>query len=307
MPFIIKPLIGRLGNKLFQWASVYGLAVKYNASYCVSGARSLVANFVGPFNECSAWHAALPPCSLAVAGAPCAHQYTEQGPHRFDPLPVNEPYVRFIASFLSSYRYFQHAETEVRRRLRFRMHIQATARSNAARSPCVQANPSAALAAVHVRRTDRARQQLVPDAAYFDKAMRYIRAKRAVRGVCFLVASDDVDWCHSQPVFHALDVYIDNDTRPGVSMAMLSQCQDHVISVGTFGWWGAWLGRRPAQCGASTCTTVHFANEDLGQRKLQPRRSWSKMQSGSTPPPPALALLPQAVSGDYFPHEWVAF
>ena len=301
-PLVLKPLLGRLGNQLFQWASAYGIAAKHNASLCLSGADSLAASFVGPFHECGARHAALMPCSLAATGAPCVRQYLEQGPHRFDDLPVDGAYVRLPHSFLASFRYFVHVESAVRRRLRFRPHLWAAARAAVARSPCVRANPHAVLAGVHVRRTDRAHQQRVPDAAFFAKAMAHLRATRAARGVCFVVASDDVEWCRAQRVFAAADVHLVNESQPGVALATLARCDDHVVSVGTFGWWGAWLGRGR---GRGRGTVVHFAEEDLGQNRFRPPRLWFKKQyeqAGVAAP----ALVPMGIPRDYFPQDWVA-
>ena len=298
-PLVLKPLLGRLGNQLFQWASAYGIAAKHNASLCLSGAQGLAASFVGPFHECGAWHAALTPCSLAAStGVPCVRQYLEQGPHRFDDLPVDGAYVRFPHSFLASFRYFAHVESAVRRRLRFQPHLRAAARAIVARSPCVRANPRAALAGVHVRRTDRAHQQRVPDAAFFAKAMAHLRATRAARGVCFVIVSDDVEWCHAQRVFAAADVHLVNESQPGAALATLARCDDHVVSVGTFGWWGAWLGRGRG-------TVVHFAEEDLGQNRFRPPRLWAKKQherAGVATP----ALVPMGIPRDYFPQDWVA-
>lgn len=297
-PVIIKPLLGRLGNQIFQWASAYGIAARHNASLCILSAHSLAATFVGPFDECGEWHAALRPCSLAATGAPCVRQYLEQGPCRYDALPIDSAYVRLPYSFLASFRYFAHAEFAVRRRLRFRPHLWAAARGTVARSPCVRANPRAALAGVHVRRTDRARLQHVPDASFFAKAMAYLRATRAARGVCFVVASDDAAWCRAQRVFASADVHLINESQPGVALATLARCDDHVVSVGTFGWWGAWLGRGRG-------TVVHFAEEDLGQQSFQPPRLWAKKQykqANVTAP----ATVPMGVLRDYFPPDWIA-
>jgi galactoside 2-L-fucosyltransferase 1/2 len=304
-PLVLKPFIGRLGNQIFQWASAYGLARKHNASLCIESSRGWTANivrhFVGPFDECSAWHSSLKPCSLAAAGAPCVRQYSEQGPHRFDNLPVREPYVRFINAFLASYRYFEGVETEVRQRLQFRPHIRAAARANVARSPCIRAHPSAALVGVHVRRTDRLGLGVWPNTTYFRNAMAHLRARHAARGACFVIESDDVRWCHNQRLFRAADVHIDNETRRAVALAVLGRCQDHILSVGTFGWWGAWLGR--AKEGSAT---AYFAQEDIGQRDRRPPLAWVKnqhKQAGSAAP----ALLPRGVLRDYFPPEWLPF
>jgi galactoside 2-L-fucosyltransferase 1/2 len=34
----------------------------------------------------------------------------------------------------------------------------------------------------------------------------------------------------------------DNDNDPVLDLAILSHCDHMILTVGTFGWWGAWLG-----------------------------------------------------------------
>ena len=131
--------------------------------------------------------------------------------------------------------------------------------------------------------------------------MAHLRAKHSTRGVCFVLESDDVDWCYKQDMFRAADVHISNESRPEVSLAVLSLCQDHVLSVGTFGWWGAWLGRSKRDS-----VTIYFAQEDIGQQDRRPLRAWAKTQyrrAGVAEP----ALVPSGVPQDYFPPEWTPF
>ena len=42
------------------------------------------------------------------------------------------------------------------------------------------------------------------------------------------------------------DYVIAGPHRPAVDMAILAHCAYHVVSVGSFGWWGAFLGHGPA-------------------------------------------------------------
>ena len=52
-------LLGRLGNNLFQFASGYGIAAKYNATFCLQGDRSLLTIAFGTkfstFGGCPGW------------------------------------------------------------------------------------------------------------------------------------------------------------------------------------------------------------------------------------------------------------
>ena len=201
---------------------------------------------------------------------------------------MHDPYVRFIHAFLASYRYFNGVEAEVRQRLQFRPHIRAAARANVARAPCIRARPSAALVGVHVRRTDRLRLSVVPSTTYFGNAMAHLRARHSARGVCFVIESDDVNWCHQQGVFRAADVHIDNETRPAVSLAVLGRCQHHILSV------HVWLVGRLVGAGQAGLDDRLLCAGGHWTARRRPLREWVKKrheQAGTVAP----ALLPRGV------------
>ena len=59
----------------------------------------------------------------------------------------------------------------------------------------------------------------------------------------FIVASDGPTWCSKQPFFLADDVRVVTEKHtPAVDMAILAGCDHMVMTVGTFGWWAAYLG-----------------------------------------------------------------
>ena len=72
----------------------------------------------------------------------------------------------------------------------------------------------------------------------------------------FVIATDDPAWCNAQPYFQARDVTVITDCTPyghhgtkkcpsdaaDIDMATLAACDHAVLSVGTFGWWSAFLG-----------------------------------------------------------------
>ena len=54
-----------------------------------------------------------------------------------------------------------------------------------------------------------------------------------------VIATDDLQWVWSQPVFDGMLV-IHNDL-PETDMGILAACPYMVMSIGTFGWWAAYL------------------------------------------------------------------
>jgi hypothetical protein len=54
-----------------------------------------------------------------------------------------------------------------------------------------------------------------------------------------IVFSDEIDLC--KKLFHDRDFHFVTETNPAVTLKMLSYCDDFILSVSTFSWWGAWL------------------------------------------------------------------
>jgi hypothetical protein len=101
----------------------------------------------------------------------------------------------------------------------------------------------------------RGRRYIVfPPRAYFEGVLARFRKK--FNQASFVVATDDPAWCNAQPYFQASDVTVITDCSPwghhntkkcpsnaaAIDMATLAACDHAVLSVGTFGWWSAFLG-----------------------------------------------------------------
>ena len=118
---------------------------------------------------------------------------------------------------------------------------------------------------IHARRGDLMNESKVkfgyttPNVTYFKKAMQHF--KEAYGRVQYLVLSDDPQWTEkniipdlieSKNESSAAHVTIVNAKHsPGQDLAILSMCDHNIISTGSFGWWGAWLGKG---------STIYYSN-----------------------------------------------
>ena len=97
---------------------------------------------------------------------------------------------------------------------------------------------------VHVRRGDKAikssyekHSYRLPSVEDILNAMNYLESKH--QHVVFIVASDTKEWCKQH--LQKPNVYVSNLTTFNEDFVLMSSCDAMIMTVGTFGWWAAWL------------------------------------------------------------------
>ena len=219
-PIIAVPLVGRIGNQLFQMVSARGIAQHNNATACyIDYFKESVGTLVQtlPIQRC--------PWGVTVSsrlGLVQAH--TESRATRFE-MPRTTGSVNHVGRHLQSYKYFgsPHIPTLLPLRRAYFDRAQATLRRYTANQSGVHT------VGVHVRRTDQVRGGLcnMPTADYFNATIQYFRRK--YRRVHFFVVSDDVGFCRCQRVFDPPNPVTILDTQDAhLDLAILSQCR-HVV------------------------------------------------------------------------------
>lgn len=105
---------------------------------------------------------------------------------------------------------------------------------------------------VHVRRGDFLTKQsadyglTVIDANYLNDAFRYFVVLHNKTEIQFVVATDDKNWTLSnKPKFHAPSLIYVTDKSTEIDLAILALCDGMIVSTGSFGWWGAWIAKKP--------------------------------------------------------------
>ena len=101
---------------------------------------------------------------------------------------------------------------------------------------------------VHVRRKDFLDPLLQAfgfssaDVGFFNRSMEFFRNSLKNKSIVFIYVSDDIEWCKSK--IKDTDIYYSpfNNDSPGKDLALISSCDHNIISSGSFGWIGSWLG-----------------------------------------------------------------
>lgn len=254
---------GRLGNALFAYASSLGVARKNNLTILLTESyESMNDSFT--FQELFAQNKECDniPNVRIERGCCIFYEYL---------MEVGRDCGRFlqVASYLQSWRYFQHVVPEVRQKLRFRGKVYEQAhdildkirkiystgaivngkKQNETDRSSKDGSTSVILVGVHVRHDDITVVQafidhgyLVPPLSYYDHAMSYFLQN--FTNVVFIIATDDPTYVtnHVLPLCVTIGARCNFTMNDALTdMAVLAGCDHMIVSVGTFGWWAGWL------------------------------------------------------------------
>lgn len=264
--------IGRLGNSLFSYASSLGVAMLVNASLLLwpeyvgllphLSLRGGIDNnltvcrraLVRPERTCCIFQK-----TLVQAGRTCGR-------------------VQQLGGYLQSWRYFQHAQQEVRKDFQFRGIVLSSAqliigrirrfnsflyhedhhrgdkrlaienRKRNSVSRGMNVTP-VTVVGIHVRHGDITinRQQIqmgyqTPPVEYYVRAMLYFR--RRYGHVFYVITTDSRKYVMNYllPACFRIGARCHlTKNNVFVDLAILASCDHVIMSVGTFGWWAAWL------------------------------------------------------------------
>ncbi|XP_021347144.1 galactoside 2-alpha-L-fucosyltransferase 2-like [Mizuhopecten yessoensis] len=226
--FMTVSLNGRLGNQMFKYASLLGLAAQHGYTPFLRRKSLLFSVFesqryfhqVSMTNDVSfgEHHAGIYDCRI--------HNFTHSKNIT-------------LHGYFQSWKYFHHISAQVRKLFRFTGDI--VRRAKLAIDKFHPGNRT--LIGVHVRRGDmNTRRELqrgynVADLKYFQKSFEYFRYK--FENAMFIVVSDSISWVKTN--LAAKDVVFSETGIAYLDMAILAQCKHSIITSGTFGWWGAYL------------------------------------------------------------------
>jgi len=270
----------RLGNAMFMFAAMIGIAKQNNMMPIIDRSSSLVAVF--RIKETLVDD--LPNALMALSVAEyCeydsrANTYDAATRHLLKAVRrTNVPSNIRLCGYFQSWRYFDEYADRVRQNFEFQESISA-----AVDSFLSSGHRNVTRVGIHIRRGDMVSGYesgyTVAPLNYFRSAMRYFTER--FERVEFIVCSDDITWCRSNlpnaiNLSTTVEMRFSDATPPYVDLAILARCDHIIMSVGTFGWWAAWLANG---------TTIYY--ED-----------W---------PRPNTMLAGKVNKSDYFPSHWIA-
>ena len=243
---------GRLGNQMFQYASLRGIAANNNLEFCIPPEDTPNYANYGLF-ECfklpNVKHTGL--IGQAPTGfAPTPGSLDEPGFEFDEELFNNCPDNVNIDGYRQTEKYFKHIEESIREDYQFNDDIYA---------PCKEYMDqfNGEIALLHIRRGDnigRPDWYPIPVVEHYEYLLdKYFENKP------ILICSDDLDWVKEQELFKD-DRFHLSETRvyypdtvlngkgemetslvPYYDLCMMTLCNGGIIANSSLSWWGAWL------------------------------------------------------------------
>jgi hypothetical protein len=221
--------LGRLGNQMFQYASLRGIAARRGYDFGIPPSKfedewrshQLFEVFDLPH---------LPRQNVKYLDGGNAPVAQEKFFH-FDQLLFDQcPNDVSLFGFFQSEKYFKHIEESIKEDFTFREHIL---------EPCKEIaegfeNP----VSLHVRRTDYLTNNANHhnlDLSYYEEALKHFDDRQVI------VFSDDPEWCKEQALFSDDRFLVSESEDNKIDLCLMTFCTSHIIANSSFSWWGAWL------------------------------------------------------------------
>ena len=244
--------LGRLGNQMFEYAALRGIAAKHNYEWCIP-----------QYNAQSIENYSLHYCFKMEDVKENNLQQRNVGYvqerffHYDDELVQKCPDNVSLHGFFQSEKYFKNAEDIIRREYTFHdEHLE----------PCkeiMEEFKDQEPIMLHVRRGDpnltdprgfkwaytQCSSMHPPQTIdYYERALAEFDDNQPV-----FVFSDSVDWVKEQEFFSGdrflisepIDKYADGSFTPYADLCLMSLCSHAIIANSSMSWWGAWLQANP--------------------------------------------------------------
>ena len=244
-------LLGRLGNQMFQYASLRGIAANNGYNWMIPPPPE------GNFKE---WehHQLFYPFELKNLHN-LNVQYTDgerptvkEKSFAFDEdLFNNCPKWVNIEGFLQSEKYFKNIEKEIKEDFVFKEEFAKPSRDMIA----TVEEP----VALHIRRTDYLKLDHHNSLGleYYEKALGEFDSDRTV-----IIFSDDAEWCKEQKLFDGDRFLVAEGNVNYVDLCLMTLCTGHIIANSSFSWWGAWLSNSKKVIAPKNWFSGHLEEQD---------------------------------------------
>lgn len=221
-------LLGRLGNQMFQYASLKGIASHNNYQYCIPPSQNVDQwrdhQLFNCFNLKN-----LTPLNIQYID-PKRPSIHEDGFSFNEDLFNNCPDWVNLIGFFQSEKYFKHIKKEIKEDFSFKQNILIPVQE----AISSLSNP----VALHIRRTDYLTNpnHKILSLDYYKRALERFSLDQNV-----IIFTDDPKWVHEQKLFDNDRFVVSEGQSNYMDLCLMALCCGHIIANSSFSWWGAWL------------------------------------------------------------------
>lgn len=226
--------LGRLGNQMFQYAALRGIAAKHDYAYCLPPQDYIATQDPNcATSDCTIFDCfELPDAPRFLLDCPIL----EESSFEFDEKLYNSCSDNVsLYGYFQSEKYFKNIETELREAFRFK----TTTEISLAESYFNEEFNRTPVISLHIRRGDYLKythHPLMP-MSYYENALSQFPE------LPVFIFTDDVDWCKKEITFRSDRFYISESNSTSVDLYLQTRCSYHIIANSSFSWWGAWLAK----------------------------------------------------------------
>ncbi|NEU06808.1 alpha-1,2-fucosyltransferase [Flavihumibacter sp. R14] len=281
---IIVKLQGGLGNQMFQYAlgrafvNEIRIPLYFDATFFRDNSANIhtIRSYQLDLFDIEVVHA--PENNLGQFINPSAKQkylnkiglfrktYFKELTFDFKPEIFNLPTPVYLDGYWQSEKYFERISGSIREAFDFRKHLSST--SVDISKEIAQKGTSVS---IHIRRgdyissssTNRVHGTCSID--YYRNAMALMEKK--IKSPFYYFFSDDTDWVQDNLIDGLENCCLISHNTGSDSwqdMALMSQCQHHIIANSSFSWWGAWLN--PSDSKVVVAPQNWFADTNLNSQ-----------------------------------------
>ena len=263
--------MGQLGNQMFQYASLRGIARNRGVDFCLPYHEEIFTDELGNKLRIELFNPFLmsnvTQSNIRMIGADNPHDASviestrTEGSFNFNEALFNTcPDNVTLHGYFQSEKYFKHIEDEIRQDFTFKNEIAI---------PCKHRMSEVDTPiALHIRRGDYLRNSAHHNNLgldYYDECLKKFDNDRTV-----IIFSDDPGWCKDQKLFADDRFLVCEGNDSYTDLCLMSLCSDFIIANSSYSWWGAWLSKASNKIVCAPGTWFGPANAHLDTSDLLP-------------------------------------
>lgn len=228
--------LGRLGNQMFQYASLRGIAANRGFDFSIPPERVFGEIDPNVKNSDTSIYTTFNLGKYNKINNSILYERIEESTYHFDENIFNNcPDNVDLYGYFQTEKYFKHIEDEIRKDFTFSEELIKDC------SDFIDGiDVDRKVISLHIRRGDYLNLQSFHPTLPMEY---YEQALKEFPELPVLVFSDDPEWCLNQPLFDSDRFLISELNTADFDMCIMSMCKYHIMANSSFSWWASWLSQ----------------------------------------------------------------